>query len=82
MSHKYAGTIDDLRSAVKLFDDCNESFCQRHTAVELLQIAAAQRLSKWDFYPDQWTARQVRECLRFGTVPDWNDDETPRYGSK
>jgi hypothetical protein len=71
--------IETLRHAVKVLNDCNETFNQRYTATELLELVRIAGLSKWDFYPDQWSARQIREALDFGTVPDWNDDETPRY---
>jgi hypothetical protein len=72
--------IETLRHAVKVLDTCNETFNQKYTAVELLKLVRIAGLSKWDIYPDHWSTRQIREALDFGTVPDWNDDGTPRYG--
>lgn len=69
---------DELRLIVRNIDATRESFLERFTAEELLQLFRMQLASGWDFYPDQWTARQVAEALR-GVVPTWTDDECPVY---
>jgi hypothetical protein len=73
--------IEELRAAVLLFDNTRESFNLDFTAEELLQIARMQRASGWDFCPDQWTARQVREALK-GVPPRWDENERPVYAGK
>lgn len=78
--------IEKLRRAVKLFDACNESFNYKFTPEELLRLAEASLKCKWDFFPDQWTERQIRECLQFNIVPDWEEDEfgvaIPKYSKE
>lgn len=71
--------IDDLRYAVNLFNQCNETFLQRWPADDLLKIAIAHRASGWDIYPDQWTARQLREATTLRRPPQWSPDEEPIY---
>lgn len=71
--------IDQLRTAVRLFANCNESFNQQFTAEELLTLWRAYRDCGWDIAPDAWTPRQVREALA-GKVPKWQPrDERPTY---
>lgn len=79
MSDKFG--IETIRQAVTLFNDCSETFNQQFTATELLQLAAAHQASDFDFYPDQWTERQIKEALR-GIVPQWDDNEQPSYKFK
>ncbi len=77
--------IELLRYAVKLFNDCNETFNQRFTGTQLLTIADCMQRCEWDIYPDQWTERQVQECIQFGMVPKWEDksgDPIPIYHNK
>lgn len=69
---------DQLRVIVQNMDATRESFNDEYTAAQLVTIYSMQLESEWDFYPDQWTARQVREALA-GKPPRWNDDETPLY---
>lgn len=74
--------IEELRSAVRLFNDVREDWNDQYTAEQLISIARAMRASKWDIYPDQWEERQVSEALQ-GTVPDWEEDDNgeviPKY---
>jgi len=70
--------MEQLRALVNAFDHCRESFFDPFTPVQLLAIHAAWMASKWDYRPDSWTGRQVREALR-GIAPQWNDDSSPRY---
>ena len=67
--------IDRLRRAVKLFDACNETFNQQYKSYELVLISMAMSQSEWDIYPDQWTEKQIHECLYSYLVPDWKEDE-------
>ena len=72
--------IDQLRSAVAAYAYCNESFLQQFTAAELLTIRACWLASEWDFFPDQWTTRQLREALEQGRAPTWSArTEKPTY---
>jgi hypothetical protein len=76
--------IDELRMCVDALNGCREDFLAAvrdpFSAEDLLKIWRAWRASEWDFYPDQWTPRQVREALR-GIAPRWDKDtEKPVYG--
>lgn len=70
--------IDELRGAVALFGNCNESFNQLHTAEDLVKLWRAYKASEWDFAPDVWTKRQVEEALA-GKAPEWDAGEDPLY---
>lgn len=50
----------------------NETSNERFTAEQLLTISRAHLRCEWDFYPDQWSARQIREALR-GVVPRFKE---------
>jgi hypothetical protein len=69
---------DLLRLVVRNMDGNSEAFNQMFTAAELLQIFTMQLASAWDFSPDEWTTRQVREALA-GKPPRWDDQERPLY---
>lgn len=71
--------IELLRRVVHLFDTCNETFNYRWTPEELLKLAKACWASEWDFYPDQYTERQLYEALTYGRPPKWDDKEKPVY---
>ena len=71
--------IDLLRSAVRDFRNCNETFLQQFTPLELLRIHEAWMMSPWDFYPDSWSRQQVADAL-CRVAPNWNDDEEPTQG--
>lgn len=70
-----------LRIIVGNMDNTREGLNDRYRFDQLLCIYLAHYLCAWDFYPDQWTARQLREALR-GIVPCWNDREQPIYSTK
>lgn len=65
--------IDELRLLVRNANDCNETFNQRFSVLELIQIHRMWHASDWDTYPDTWTEQQVQEALQ-GNVPKWNDE--------
>lgn len=71
--------IEDLRRLVMNFNYCRESFLERFTIAELVKLHHAHQGCAWDFFPDQWTERQVREALR-GRIPTWDPaTEKPTY---
>jgi hypothetical protein len=75
--------IDLLRLILGNLDHTREDFMLPATGApftveQLLQIGRMHLLSGWDFYPDQWTARQVAEALA-GKPPRWDDDERAVY---
>ena len=72
--------IELLRRVVKLFDYCNETFNSRYTPEELMSLARICWASGWDFFPDQYTHRQLHEALKYGRLPTWDDNERPVYG--
>lgn len=69
---------DEMRLIVRNIGNCRQSFVDQFTAEQLLQLFRMQLASGWDFYPDQWEARQVSEALQ-GVAPAWDNDETPLY---
>lgn len=75
---KEAG-IETLRRVVKLFDYCNETFNYRWTPAELMRLAQVCWESGWDFFPDQYTERQLYEAFKYGRLPTWDDRERPSY---
>jgi len=79
MSDEKEYGIELLRRVVHLFDTCNETFNYRWTPEELIKLAKVCWESGWDFYPDQYTERQLYEALTHGRAPKWNDQEKPVY---
>jgi len=75
MSHTETGA-DELRRIVNVLNNTREGFNDRFSARELVRIGKAYLACGWDFTPDQWTAKQVREALA-GKVPAWDEDENP-----
>lgn len=71
-------SIDALRGAVNLFDHCNESFNLKYTADELLKIYFMHCFADDDYFPDQWTEKQVKQALK-GHIPKWDQDDNPIY---
>lgn len=71
--------IEILRRLVKRFSACREDAIDGYTVAELIAIDDAWSRSDWDIYPDQWTARQLREAIRDGRAPTWDADERPTY---
>lgn len=63
--------IDTLRDAVKALNACSETFLDPFTPEQLLAICKVWKECEWDFYPDEWEPRQIREAIR-GIVPRWN----------
>lgn len=55
--------IERLRAAVAAFNNCNETFLDPFTPEQLLRLHDAWKRATHDFYPDQWSARQVREAI-------------------
>jgi hypothetical protein len=71
--------IELLRYAVRLFSRCNETFNQQFDEQTLLKIAATHKACEWDFYPDQWTDRQLSDLFHDGKIPEWDKNEQPKY---
>ena len=69
---------DELRLIVSNLNATREGFSDSYTAEQLIQIGRMLLASEWDIYPDQWTARQVKEALK-GRPPTWDDQERPTY---
>jgi hypothetical protein len=75
--------IDQLRSAVKLFDQCRESFNASYQnpftldqLVKIYKVHCAQcdltiNPGAIDIYPDDWSAKQVQNALDYGAIPEW-----------
>lgn len=63
--------IELLRQAVRLFNECNETFNAQFSAEELLYLYYAFRAGDWDITPDHWTKRQVKEAVKKKTPPDF-----------
>lgn len=74
---KFTG-MEQLRAMMGGLNNCQESFLDRYKIPQLIKIYRMWLKSAWDFAPDTWTERQLREALK-GIVPNWNDDEKPIY---
>jgi hypothetical protein len=73
--------IEELRAAVNLFNNCNETFNQQFTADELIKLYQAYVKSGWDFLPDDWHETQVMQALQ-GIVPRWEENARGRLAPK
>lgn len=77
MNNDYQITgIDELRGTLNLMNNCRESFCQRFSAAELIQLARRYRECDFDIAPDYWTPSQVLAGLA-GVVPKWDENDDP-----
>ena len=81
MTRRPMTAAQELRLLVQNMNRCNESFLDQFTVDELIQLFRMQRESGWDFSPDQWMERQVREGLE-GIAPQWNEHESPTYAKE
>lgn len=79
--YKKLSDIEKMRCVVNSFSYCNESFLMRFNVLELMKLYLKMIECDWDFLPDAWSDRQVREALK-GTVPRWDNDENPVYTKK
>jgi hypothetical protein len=76
--------IELLRLILQNLNMCREDFMwpaparKPFTPEQLIQIGRMHLLSEWEFYPDQWTKRQVKEALE-GKPPRWDANERPLY---
>jgi hypothetical protein len=62
-SHKTTG-IEVLRSAVRIFNGCEENWVENYSAAELLLIWEAVNACGWVISPDKWPDSAIREALR------------------
>jgi hypothetical protein len=67
----YRFGCEELRAVARAIDNCNETFLQRWSVDQLVQIHRMWIASGWDFTPDQWTEGQVQAALA-GKVPQWD----------
>jgi hypothetical protein len=75
--HVLVTGIDALRRAVRVLNQCNESFNQEYSATQLLSIVDALSRSTHDILPDQWTDKQIRDAIRLFKAPIWDENERP-----
>ncbi len=68
--------IDELRAAVRLFNNCREDFNQEWTAEGLLMLYRAYKRCGWDIAPDEWTDWQLWQ-VQNGKDPEWDANERP-----
>jgi len=69
---------EQLRLIASVINNVTENFSDKFTLEQLIRLAFMAILSEYDFLPDQWTDRQVRDALQ-GYPPRWDDDEKPVY---
>lgn len=65
--------VEALRAVVQLCDRSPESFNERFTIAELVQLWAVARACDWDFDPHQWSEDQIEAALQEGEVPEFDD---------
>lgn len=75
---EYPSQIEFLRHLVADFDSCREDSIDSFSIAELVNIYRCWLQCGWDYYPDNWTLRQIKEATR-GICPDWNDNGKPVY---
>jgi hypothetical protein len=75
---QFISAAELLRAVVAMCDFCNESLWDRYSVKQIVAIYAAYDQCGWDFAPDQWTTKQLREALQ-GIAPDWDRTEAPLY---
>ena len=44
-----------------------------------MKIAQAYIACEWDFHPDQWEEQQIIDLLVYDKIPEWDDEEEPKY---
>jgi hypothetical protein len=71
-SNEYA--IEYLRRMVKCFDGNNETLNMNYTLTELLNIWSAWNQCQWDYYPEQWSKKQLMLAAKDATVPVFDPD--------
>ena len=76
-TNKFPFGIDLVRKAVNVMAYCDESWNQRWTACQLLELTKAHILADYDFLPDSWTEDQISDVLIRGLVPAWVEVEKP-----
>lgn len=64
--------VDELRKAVNVINGMRESFNDRFTIAQLVNLWRALHMCEWDIAPDEWSGRQVNEALR-GIVPQFRE---------
>jgi hypothetical protein len=75
---RYDSPIEMLRHAVDCFDHCVEDVISDWTIPELFNIYCCWMRCGFDYYPDEWTDRQLAEAKK-GVCPEWDDRGTPVY---
>jgi hypothetical protein len=71
--------IELLHRADNLFSNGSESFAERFDIDQLLKIAQGYMASAWDIHPDHWEEQQIIDLLVYDKVPEWDDEENPKY---
>ena len=66
--------IDELRTIVAAMSHCRESFLQRFTTEQLIQIHRMWIACGVDIFPDTWTDEQGQGALA-GKAPQWDEHE-------
>lgn len=69
---------EKIRDCSTAFGWCRSASIEGFSVDQLIQIRRMWLASEWDFFPDQWTSRQLLEALA-GKPPRWDDKERPVY---
>jgi hypothetical protein len=75
---EYPSQIEFLRDLVAAFNSCREDSIDSLSIEELVNIYRCWLQCGWDYYPDNWTLRQIKEATR-GICPDWDDNGKAVY---
>lgn len=75
---EYPSQIEFLRDLVAGFNSCREDSIDQFSTEDLINIYRCWMQCGWDYYPDNWTLRQITEAKR-GICPDWDDNGKPVY---
>jgi hypothetical protein len=69
---------EELRILVSNLNVNSETFNDKYSIEELIQINRMLMLADWEIYPDQWSQKQIKEALQ-GIPPSWKKDGKPEY---
>ena len=70
-NHTKTQGINTLRALVRAFSACNETFLQRFSTSQLVDLFTAYLASDHEILPDAWDERQITDLLKYEIIPRW-----------
>lgn len=63
MANQSMTGAEELRTIVRVLNQCRESFLDRYSVEQLIALYRALRRSEWDVLPDAWTSKEIADAL-------------------